>query len=53
MRLAIGFAVVLAMTAGALLADAPKVGDKAPEFKLKASDGKEYSLSQFAGKNRS
>jgi peroxiredoxin Q/BCP len=27
-----------------------KVGDKAPDFKLKASDGKEYSLKQFAGK---
>jgi peroxiredoxin Q/BCP len=31
-------------------ADAPKVGDKAPDFKLQASDGKEYSLSDFAGK---
>lgn len=27
-----------------------KEGDKAPDFKLKASDGKEYSLKQFAGK---
>ena len=27
-----------------------KEGDKAPEFKLKGSDGKEYSLKQFAGK---
>ncbi|MBS0266372.1 MAG: peroxiredoxin [Planctomycetes bacterium] len=27
-----------------------KEGDKAPEFKLKGSDGKEYSLRQFAGK---
>ncbi|HTM52612.1 MAG TPA: redoxin domain-containing protein [Pirellulales bacterium] len=50
MRLAIGFAALFAISAGTLLADAPKVGDKAPEFKLKASDGKEYSLSQFAGK---
>jgi peroxiredoxin Q/BCP len=31
------------------LAD-PAVGDKAPDFKLQASDGKEYSLSDFAGK---
>ena len=31
-------------------ADAPKVGDKAPDFKLKGSDGKDYSLSDFAGK---
>ncbi len=29
---------------------APEVGDKAPDFKLQASDGKEYSLSDFAGK---
>ena len=27
-----------------------KVGDKAPEFKLQGSDGKEYALKQFAGK---
>ncbi len=27
-----------------------KVGDKAPDFKLKASDGKDYTLSQFKGK---
>ena len=31
------------------LAEPPKVGDAAPDFKLKASDGKEYSLSQFKG----
>lgn len=27
-----------------------KAGDKAPDFTLKGSDGKEYTLSQFAGK---
>lgn len=27
------------------------VGDVAPDFRLKASDGKEYSLSSFRGKN--
>ena len=27
-----------------------KVGDKAPNFKLQASDGKTYSLADFAGK---
>lgn len=27
-----------------------KVGEKAPDFKLPGSDGKEYSLKQFAGK---
>jgi thioredoxin-dependent peroxiredoxin len=31
-------------------AAAPEVGDKAPDFKLQASDGKEYSLADFAGK---
>lgn len=32
-----------------LAAEAPKVGDKAPDFKLQASDGKTYELSQFKG----
>ena len=41
------FAAVYSSTA---FADAPKVGDKAPEFKLQGSDGQEYSLAQFAGK---
>ena len=27
-----------------------KVGDKAPDFNLKGSDGKDYTLKQFAGK---
>jgi peroxiredoxin Q/BCP len=27
-----------------------KEGDKAPDFRLKGSDGKEYTLKQFAGK---
>jgi peroxiredoxin Q/BCP len=27
-----------------------KVGDEAPEFRLKADDGKEVSLSDFRGK---
>jgi peroxiredoxin Q/BCP len=27
-----------------------KEGDKAPDFKLQGSDGKEYSLKQFTGK---
>ena len=26
-----------------------KVGDKAPDFKLKGSDGKDYTLAQFKG----
>jgi peroxiredoxin Q/BCP len=28
----------------------PKVGEKAPDFKLPGSDGKSYSLKEFAGK---
>lgn len=32
------------------LAEIPKVGDKAPEFEMKGSDGKTYSLKDFAGK---
>ena len=31
------------------LASALEVGDKAPDFELQASDGKTYTLSQFAG----
>jgi len=27
-----------------------EVGDPAPDFRLQASDGKEYTLSQFKGK---
>ena len=33
-----------------LAADAPKVGDVAPEFSMKGSDGKTYKLSDFKGK---
>jgi len=31
--------------------EAPKVGDKAPAFKLAASDGKTYQLADFQGKS--
>ncbi len=31
-------------------ADLPKVGDKAPAFEMKGSDGKTYTLKDFAGK---
>jgi peroxiredoxin Q/BCP len=39
-----------ALLAAQTVAAAPKVGDRAPDFKLKGSDGKEYSLADFAGK---
>ncbi len=32
-----------------VVAEGPAVGDKAPEFTLKGSDGKTYSLKDFAG----
>lgn len=31
-------------------AQEPQVGDKAPDFKLQASDGKTYSLADLKGK---
>ena len=43
-------AIAILFAAAVARADAPKVGDRAPDFKLQGSDGKEYSLSQFAGK---
>ena len=47
--LAIVSSLIVAAATSALAAP-PKVGDKAPDFKLQASDGKEYSLADFAGK---
>ena len=53
--LAIGAAaaLALAMASGIGCAEGTelKVGDKAPDFKLKGTDGKEYTLSQFQGKS--
>ena len=46
---AAGFGLALA-SANAEEKDMLKEGDKAPDFKLQGSDGKEYSLKQFAGK---
>jgi thioredoxin-dependent peroxiredoxin len=42
--------LLLAAMTHAAWAAPPKVGDKAPDFKLQGSDGQEYSLAQFAGK---
>lgn len=46
-------AAALAMAAAVTLGDENvtlKVGDKAPGFKTKGTDGKEYTLKQFVGK---
>ena len=40
---------ILATTLGHA-GQAPKVGDEAPAFSLPGSDGKSYSLAEFAGK---
>ena len=54
MRLATPLAILslLAATTAATTATAAelKVGDMAPDFKLQASDGKTYTLSEFKGK---
>ncbi|MFO0956275.1 MAG: peroxiredoxin [Isosphaeraceae bacterium] len=42
--------ILIASIAAPAVADDLKVGDKAPEFTLKGSDGKTYSLSDFKGK---
>lgn len=46
---------LIALSAAMLLLNSPasaelKVGDKAPEFELKGSDGKTYKLSDFKDK---
>src|SRR5262245_64082213 len=43
-------ALVALLGAGPAVAEELKVGDAAPDFKLAASDGKTYTLSQFKGK---
>ena len=55
MKLVLAFAaaaMVMAVATAFATEDKPalKVGDKAPDFKLKGSDGKEYSLKDYAGK---
>ncbi len=41
--------IAMMLLAASALADL-KTGDPAPDFKLSASDGKTYTLSQFKGK---
>jgi peroxiredoxin Q/BCP len=49
----LGVACVLALSAGFVNAAEPlKVGDAAPEFELKASDGKTYKLSELQKANK-
>jgi peroxiredoxin Q/BCP len=50
--LAFAAAMVLAAGSAASAEDKPvaKEGDKAPDFKLKGTDDKDYTLKQFAGK---
>ena len=51
MRKTVFLAMVCAFALGGkAMAEELKVGDKAPNFELKASDGKTYKLSDFAGK---
>ena len=44
------FALALTMSAAVCLADTPKVGDRAPDFRAKDQDGKTWKLSELAGK---
>lgn len=47
--LAMSFLITLGLSGGALAAKV-KVGDKAPDFKLPATNGKDISLSDYRGK---
>jgi len=55
-RLLTGLVLMLVLCAGALAQQTPpvktnlKVGDPAPDFTVRATDGKTYKLSDFKGK---
>jgi len=55
MRIILSFALALFLGAGTASAQVPvtplKVGDPAPDFTLKATDGSDVTLSNFRGKN--
>jgi peroxiredoxin Q/BCP len=46
-----GFGILAVLIAAGAVADELKVGDPAPSFSLRGSDGKTYSLDQFKGKS--
>jgi hypothetical protein len=46
-----GLALGLSLLAGGVFAAELKVGDMAPDFALKGSDGQTYKLSDFRGKS--
>ena len=56
MKLLIALVLLVVFNVAALAQQTPpvkthlKVGDKAPEFSLRATDGKAYKLSDFKGK---
>ena len=51
MKVLIAVSLLILFSMSALGADGKlKVGDDAPEFKMKGSDGKTYQLSDFKGK---
>ena len=55
-RVLTGFLLIIVLSVGALAQQAApakthlKVGDPAPDFTLRATDGKTYKLSDFKGK---